>query len=178
MSSQSNTTELSVDLLTEQVFNSHLFKKMKHHSTSIPPLFPPTHTSQHHQANSTQVPSISTPGPGGQGVNSSPQSRSPSLSFAGSESDSASGINRPPEERVEGISSSSPATPTCMAPGKNQSPSQGLTWSLVVACSGCLSPRTRMNRGKRREIPFSLSTCGREQSWGWGMAGSAGLQFQ
>lgn len=106
-SSQSNTTELSVDLLTEQVFNSHLFKKMKHHSTSIPPLFPPhTHTSQHHQANSTQVPSISTPGPGGQGVNSSPQSRSPSLSFAGSESDSASGINRPPEERVEGISSS------------------------------------------------------------------------
>lgn len=45
VSSQSNTTELSVDLLTEQVFNSHLFKKMKHHSTSIPPLFPPpTHT--------------------------------------------------------------------------------------------------------------------------------------
>lgn len=45
VSSQSNATELSVDLLTEQVFNSHLFKKMKHHSTSIPPLFPHTHQS-------------------------------------------------------------------------------------------------------------------------------------
>lgn len=35
-----------------------------------------------------------------------------------------------------------------------------LTWALVVACSGFLSSRSRMKRGKRRDIPFSLSTWG------------------
>lgn len=39
-------------------------------------------------------------------------------------------------------------------------PSEGLAWALVVASSGFLSSRTRMNRGKRREMPFSLSTWG------------------
>jgi hypothetical protein len=32
------------------------------------------------------------------------------------------------------------------------------TWTLEVACSGFLSSRTRINLGKRSEIPFSEST--------------------
>lgn len=53
-------------------------------------------------------------------------------------------------------------------PWVNHPPSTaGLTWALVVASSGFLSSRTQMNRGKRREIPFSLSTCGGEARGGW-----------
>lgn len=46
-------------------------------------------------------------------------------------------------------------------PARQARPGRGLTWALVVASSAFLSSRTRMNRGKRREIPFSPSTWGR-----------------